>query len=99
MGQNDVASIEATLTELEQRIMARLGRYAWAIIGTVIAITLGAATQWYGLTGRVYSLEVWKADRAKPIESYYTDREVNAERLAKIETKLEEIYRLLQQRD
>ena len=98
MGQQDVESLEHTLSELEQRIMARIGRWAVAIIGSCIVIAITASANWFGLIDRVSNLETWKAGHGPPIEDYYEDRQTTSERLAKIEARIEEIYRLLQQK-
>lgn len=98
MGQGDVAAIEGTLNELEQRIMARIGKWALAIIGTVIAIVLMASSHWFALHARVDRIEIWKAERVKPIEEYYKDQQITAERLARIEAKIEEIGAILKEK-
>lgn len=99
MGQQDIASLEHTIAELEQRILARVGKWALTIMGTCVALAIGASTQWFGLLARVDRLEVWREERNQPIEQYYKDREINSERLAKIEARIEEIYRLVQRDD
>lgn len=96
MSSQDVATIEQTLTELEARIYARLGRWALAILGTTIALALGAATQWFGLLGRVDRLEIWKSERAVDVEQYHEFREQLERRLTRLEAGQEEILRLLQ---
>lgn len=80
--------LDQALGELEQRVYSRIGRWAVAILSTCVAISIGAATQWFGLTGRVTMLEVWKTERAKPIEAYYQDEKTTAARLAAIETNV-----------
>jgi len=97
MSEHDIESLEHTLSELEQRIYARIGKWALAIIGSCIAIAVVASSNWFALTGRIDKLETWRSERTQPIEDYYTDREISAERFAKIEAKLDEIFRLLKQ--
>lgn len=96
MSSQDVATIEHTLSELESRIYARLGRWALAILSTTIALALGAATQWFGLLSRVDRLEVWKTERAVGIEQYQEFREQLERRLTRLEAGQDEILRLLQ---
>lgn len=95
MGNTEYQELEHTLTELEQRIMARIGKWALTIIGSCVAIAIVASSNWFEVLGRVDRLETWKTERTQPIEAYYETQQLNAERFAKIEAKLEEIFRLL----
>jgi Tfp pilus assembly protein PilO len=111
MGQTELEMIEHSLVQMEERLDTkathlfeemRTRLQVWAAkvaVGSVVTIIVAAAAligYWNGLTNRVAAIETWKAERVRPIEDYYKDREQNAERLAKIEARLEEIYRLVQ---
>lgn len=98
MSTLEAAEIESALTELEQRILARIGRWALTIIGTCVVLAVGAATQWFGVIGRIDRLEVWKAERAVGVEEYQEFREDIAARMARLEAGQSEILRLLQSR-
>ena len=95
MSEHDIQSLETTLAELEQRIYARIGKWALTIIGSCIAIAIMASSNWFAVTGRIEKLETWKSERVRPIEDYYTDKEEQADRLARIESRIEEILRML----
>ena len=85
MSESETQRIKDTLSELEERVQARIGRWALAIIGTVIALAVGASSQWFSLQARMDRIEVWKAERTKPIEDYYAFKEEIAARLARLE--------------
>lgn len=76
---------QKTLTELEERIQARIGRWAMAIMGTCIVLAVGASGQWFALQARVDRLEAERADRAKTIDEFSTWREEIVDRFARLE--------------
>jgi hypothetical protein len=100
MSETDVQSIEHTLSELELRIQARLGRWAFTIIGSCIGIALMGASQWFPTLSRIEKLETWKLERAVGIDGYNQFREVLEGRLSKIEAtqmrQSEDIKEILQ---
>lgn len=86
MSTSDVQELEATLVELEQRIQARIGKWALAILGTAFAFGVMGAANWFGIVNRVERLETWKTERAKPIEEYYETQRIMEGRLSRMET-------------
>ena len=79
------AAEQRQLEELEQRIQARIGRWALAILGTTVLLAVGAASNWYGALGRISAIETWKTERTKPIEDYYNYQSKLEGRLSRIE--------------
>lgn len=80
------ADIEPTLAELRKDILATIGRWAFAILGTAFAFGVAGAANWFGLVNRIERLETWKEDRAKPIEQYYETQRIMEGRLSRMET-------------
>lgn len=78
-----------TIDELKTEILAAVGKWAIAIIGSILAATIFALSQWYAVMSRVDRLETWKSERTKPIEDYYAEQRLNGERMARIESKLD----------
>lgn len=83
---HDVAT---TIDELKLEILAAIGKWAIAIITSIIGVTIVAMSQWGAMVGRIEKLETWKAERTQPIEKYYEDQRTNGERMARIEAKLD----------
>lgn len=98
MSTADITSIEGTLSELEQRIYARIGKWALGIIASCIALALGAAAQWYPAINRIERLEIWKTERAVGVDEYSEFRRVLEGRLTRLEGTTDEILRLLKAR-
>lgn len=98
MSTSDITSIEHTLSELEMRIQARIGKWALAIIGSCIGLALMAASQWFPTIGRIEKLETWKTERAVGIDEYSEFRRVLEGRLTRLEGTTDEILRLLKAR-
>ncbi len=111
MGQTELEMIEHSLAQMEERLDTKAAHLfedmrsrlqVWAAkvaVGSVATIIVAAASligYANGISNRLSAVETWKSERVRPIEDYYKDREQNAERLAKIEARLEEIYRLVQ---
>lgn len=83
---NDVAT---TIDELKLEILAAIGKWAIAIITSIIGVTIVAMSQWGAMVTRIEKLETWKSERTQPIEKYYEDQRINGERMARIEAKLD----------
>ena len=73
------------LAELRQDILATIGRWAIAILGTTVLLAVGAASNWYGALARIAAIETWKVERTKPIEDYYNYQSKLEGRLSRIE--------------
>jgi chaperonin cofactor prefoldin len=85
MSETEARQIESTLAELEERIQARLGRWAMAIMGTCIVLAVGASSQWFNLISRVDRLESERSDRDKVIDDFSMWREDIVDRFARLE--------------
>ena len=91
MGQTDVAEIEQHISGLEQRVLARVGKWSLAILAGFASLLLSIAALYYGLDGRIGRLETWKTERSVPIEDYYKHREMLEGRLSTLEAQSKEI--------
>ena len=78
--------LDALLLAGEQRILARIGRWVLAILGTAVLFGVMGAANWFGIVGRLERLETWKTERAKPIEEYYETQRIMEGRLSRMET-------------
>lgn len=88
MSTEESTSIEKSILALEEKFLARLGKWGISIIGAIVTITIMAVTSWNGLSFRVERLEDWRSGSTKPFEQYHEDQKKDAERLAAIEAKL-----------
>lgn len=89
--------------ELDKNLNAKVGKWALAIIGTIVAATVSATLYVAGLDGRIRSLESWRTERQKPIDDYYSFKETLAATLADIKatqrTNTENIEKILNKLD
>jgi hypothetical protein len=51
-----------TIDELKREVLAAVGKWALAIIGTIIVLTAAAQSQWNNMGNRVDRLETWRVD-------------------------------------
>ena len=85
MSQEESISINHAIEEMRTEVLAVVGRWAIAIIGSCICLTGMAAAQWFPTVGRIEKLETWKMERAVGIDGYNQFREALEGRLSKIE--------------
>lgn len=75
MSEQEYKHLDGVIEALEDRFLARFGRWIWLNVAVAVTFLLMGAGQWYAIQGRITSLETWKTERVKPIEDYYRDRE------------------------
>lgn len=78
MSEQDFKHLDDIIEALEDRFLARFGRWIWLNVAVAVTFLLTGAGQWYSLQSRISSLETWKTERVRPIEDYYKDREESA---------------------
>jgi hypothetical protein len=91
------AQFQAIQDAFEQAINARVGKWAIAILGTVVGGVVIGLSAWYGVLNRVEKLETWKNERVIGIDQYNEFRRELEGRLGRIEGQQDEILRLLKE--
>lgn len=84
------------VSEIEQRFMAKLAKWALAHIVAFVGLTATAVGGYYQAVARVDALERWKSERVtKTIEDYYKQQEALANWMGRVDAKLESIQKQL----
>jgi len=76
-------------------LQARIGRWALAILLTVVSAAFAAGGAWNSLNQRVAHVEVEVSETERTLDVAMEDRVTVIDRLARIEGALEEIKRAL----
>ena len=87
------------LRELEERIFARLGRWAWAAFGGLAALIFVGAANWFSHESRITLIERWKEERKQPIDEYYKKMAEQDAKLSELSGKVDAVLSILRQKD
>lgn len=78
MSEQEYKHLDGVIEALEDRFLARFGRWIWLNVAVAVTFLLMGAGQWYSAQERVTVLEKWKDQVSETVKRIDRDREDSA---------------------